>query len=46
MSVTLDLIQKQSSSSTVIGSPVGLLLALTYATVISGGLSITLVSKN
>lgn len=46
MSVTLTLVQKQVSSSTTIGSPIGLLLALTYATVISGGLVVTLVNKN
>ena len=46
MSVTLTLVQKQSSSSTVVGSPIGLLLALTYATVIAGGLQVTLISKN
>lgn len=46
MSVTLTLVPKQSNSSTVIGSPIGLLLVLTYATVVAGGLSITLVPKN
>lgn len=46
MSVTLTLVQKQASSSTVVGSPIGLLLVLTYAAVIAGGLQITLVSKN
>lgn len=46
MSVTLTLVQKQANSSTAIGSPIGLLLCLTYATVIAGGLTITLVTKN
>lgn len=46
MSVTLTLVQKQASSSTAVGSPMGLLLALTYATVSSGGLVVTLVTKN
>lgn len=46
MSVTLTLVQKQSNVSTTVGSPIGLLLALTYAEVISGGLVVTLVNKN
>lgn len=46
MSVTLTLVQKQASSSTVIGSPIGLLLAFTYAAVVAGGLQVTLVNKN
>lgn len=46
MSVTLTLVQKQANTSTTIGSPIGLLLALTYATVIAGGLTVTLVTKN
>ena len=46
MSVTLTLVSKQANSSTVIGSPIGLLLTLTYATVVAGGLTVTLVTKN
>lgn len=46
MSVSVTLIQKNSTISIGVGQPIGLLLALTYAAAVETGLSITLVSKN
>jgi hypothetical protein len=46
MSVTLTLIEKQASTSIAAGTPMGLLLALTYADPVVGGLVVTLQSKN
>lgn len=46
MAIVLTTIQKQGNTSTTIGSPVGLLLALTYAASLSTGMVITLISKN
>jgi hypothetical protein len=46
MPVTLNTIQKAQAQNTTTGSPIGLLLCLTYATGSTGGLTITLVNKS
>lgn len=46
MPVTLDLIQKNTNVSIAIGEPIGLLLCLTYADVVSTGLIVTLETKH
>ena len=46
MPVTLTLEPKNTGTSIAIGTPMGLLLALTYAAEVENGLQITLESKS